>query len=224
MKTISIGDVHGSDLWKGVRPDDADKIIFVGDYSDSFHHTDNQIADNLLDIIAFKKGYPDKVVLLWGNHDIQYLFDYKHHGCSGYRESMYSFMHSTFLDNVELFQIAHQIENTVWTHAGIHRGWWDMRFHGNREDDIATQLQDAFNRYDETLFDVGHRRGGYYDVGGPLWADKSEIFSNPASICDQIIGHSKVEGIVTVQKNGRTVIAIDNQDKYGMQFLTKTFE
>lgn len=223
-KTISIGDIHGYDLWKGVDPNDADKIIFVGDYVDSYQRTDQQIADNLLDIIAFKESYPDKVVLLWGNHDIQYLFGYEKHGCTGYRPSMHTFLNQIFTDKRNLFQMAYQIGTWVWTHAGIHKGWWLYRYKGTPEDDIATGLQNAFDRYDETLFDVGHIRGGWYDVGGPFWADKSEIFKNPVDFVNQIIGHSKVDGIVTVQKNGRTVIGIDNQNKYGMQFLNKTIE
>jgi len=68
MKIISVGDLHGNNIWKTIDPELYDKIIFVGDYTDSFHLTDSAILDNLLDLIEFKKSYPDKVFLLLGNH------------------------------------------------------------------------------------------------------------------------------------------------------------
>ena len=36
MKIISIGDLHGKDVWKQIDPANYDKIIFVGDYTDDF--------------------------------------------------------------------------------------------------------------------------------------------------------------------------------------------
>ena len=70
MKTISIGDIHGRDIWKNVNPSKYDKIIFVGDYVDSFTISNTTILNNLLDIIEFKKSFKNKVILLLGNHDI----------------------------------------------------------------------------------------------------------------------------------------------------------
>ncbi|MFW5982989.1 MAG: metallophosphoesterase, partial [bacterium] len=97
IKTITFGDIHGLDIWKKIADTefllktpnapimDYDKYIFVGDYVDSFKKTNNEIYENLVEIIKFKKMYPDNVVLLWGNHDVQYLTSFKEHGCSGFR-------------------------------------------------------------------------------------------------------------------------------------------
>ena len=37
-KTIYIGDIHGRDVWEEIveKHDDADNIVFIGDYFDSF--------------------------------------------------------------------------------------------------------------------------------------------------------------------------------------------
>ena len=37
-KTIYIGDIHGLDIWNEIvaKHDDADNIVFIGDYFDSF--------------------------------------------------------------------------------------------------------------------------------------------------------------------------------------------
>ena len=50
-----------------------DRFIFMGDYVDSPDIDNLSMKKNLMDIIGLKKKYPDKVVLLWGNHDIHYL-------------------------------------------------------------------------------------------------------------------------------------------------------
>jgi hypothetical protein len=46
---------------------------------------DLTIDRNLQDIIALKKACPEKVLLLLGNHDVQYMF-YPHFRSSGFRD------------------------------------------------------------------------------------------------------------------------------------------
>jgi len=37
MKTIFIGDIHGQDTWKKiVESENPDRVVFIGDYFDSF--------------------------------------------------------------------------------------------------------------------------------------------------------------------------------------------
>ena len=37
-KTIVIGDIHGRDIWKSiVAQENPDRVIFIGDYFDSFN-------------------------------------------------------------------------------------------------------------------------------------------------------------------------------------------
>lgn len=78
MSAIIIPDVHQKVHWKKIKDlvGQFDKIFFVGDYYD--HHGDAEVQDeeavkNFLEIIEFKKQYPDKVFLCIGNHDLQYL-------------------------------------------------------------------------------------------------------------------------------------------------------
>ena len=53
MKTVVIGDVHGRSLWKLIvnQEQDADRIIFIGDYFDSFDIKGEEQLNNFLDII-----------------------------------------------------------------------------------------------------------------------------------------------------------------------------
>jgi hypothetical protein len=55
------------------------------------------ILHNLKEILWFKKSLPDKVVLLLGNHDIQYFIP--NEVCSGYRGEMRPDLYDLFTQN-----------------------------------------------------------------------------------------------------------------------------
>ena len=215
MKTITIGDIHGSNKWKAIRIVTFDKVIFVGDYVDDWPPvTDEQIMSNLLEIINLKKEHPDKIVLLVGNHDARYMFLNKMnnlHLCTGFRQSMAYALSDVFEENGKLFQMAyghvHDGEEYLWTHAGIVDDWYVNRFQYNlpeniREMPLHEKLNLMFDRYYKPLFDVGHMRGGDYRSGGPLWADRLELLYDPLPNLHQIVGHSKVRDIETYTKEG----------------------
>lgn len=222
MKILTIGDVHGHDTWKQAldywRPDEVktlidqyDKIVFVGDYVDDFILDDAQIYKNLFEIIELKKLYPEKVILLWGNHDVQYLLGTKGKGCTGYRPSMWLQLNELFTANRDLFQLAFQVENYLWTHAGVHKGWWkfqiqDQRFvirEGKKLEwldlektgTIADILNFCFEAQHQPIYDCGWQRGGHARVGSPLWADKNELYKKPLEGYHQIVGHTRIDKI-----------------------------
>lgn len=201
MKTVSIGDTHGlavADIVSEII-DNHDKFIFAGDYVDSFTIDDLTIQKNLVDLIELKKKYPEKIILLLGNHDIQYLLGYDKYGCSGYRPKMQLSLYELFSKNRDLFLFSYQINNTIWTHAGIHKGWYEYRLlpflkkNGKESLTISEQLNFAFEQLYYVLFDVGHIRGGFCNVGGPIWCDISELKSSPIKNYNQIVGHNIVK-------------------------------
>ena len=203
MKIISIGDIHGRPYWKHIDINQYDKMVFVGDYVDSFFFKDEEILANLLDIIELKKNYPDKVILLLGNHDIQYMYLNDGFGCSGFRPSMAMSLKHLFMENKKLFQMAYQIDNYIWSHAGISEVWYEWN-----KDEIkeftekfeAENLVDAINKmmYTSTnriLHQVGRKRGGRYPVGGITWADRNETNNNYLVGHHQIVGHTPIDTI-----------------------------
>ena len=115
-----------SDSWSNLPISEYDLVIFIGDYVDSFNFTNVEIKKNLEDIIHLKKTYPDKVVLLLGNHDVQYFI--KEEQCSGYRPAMQFDLEKLYVENLGLFKIAHLEEgkdrNILWTHAGVSKEWY----------------------------------------------------------------------------------------------------
>lgn len=76
MKIIIVPDVHGRTFWRKTTEliDNVDKVIFLGDYLDPYPDIDGIFPHEALiefkDILEFKKSYPDKVILLLGNHKI----------------------------------------------------------------------------------------------------------------------------------------------------------
>lgn len=200
MKIIAIGDVHGKSLWKEINPTKYDKIVFLGDYVDAFNLNDQTILNNLMEIITFKKTYPDKIVLLIGNHDAQYMYP----GiliCSGWRPTMHSILKNLFNEYSNFFQIAYQIgeqyEETryIFTHAGISNIWYNKHKKNiERYPDLllADRLDSMLNNSKQRIgiTEIGSARGGWHRVGGPLWADMSELISTYLEGYHQIVGHN----------------------------------
>ena len=79
-RIIVIGDIHGEGAWRDiVEKHPGCKYIFLGDYCDPYNYdlSDEEVIANLCSIIEFKKQKMDDVVLLLGNHDIQYVYNRK---------------------------------------------------------------------------------------------------------------------------------------------------
>lgn len=222
-KILTIGDVHGRDLWKffthgstyefdqwavmifnGADPNDElfkndypyfeyDKIVFIGDYVDSFTIGNVEIKKNLEDIILFKQKMPDKVVLLWGNHDVQYFIP--NQICSGYRPEARWDLQILFDHNRDLFQMAYQEGDYLWTHAGLLKPVLgdllkmnpELREIGNE----AGILNEAFKMELPQIFQVDGASGGWSMYGGPLWVRPKQLAEEAVDL-HQIVGHTPV--------------------------------
>lgn len=224
MRVGIIGDLHGRDCWKKfVRDPSIDKWMFLGDYCDSFNFSNVEILHNLKQIIQFKLNYPDKVVLLLGNHDLAYRWinDPDVPMCSGYRPEMAYDLHFLFNEHKNLFKVSHQINNHLFTHAGISEKWfnkhktvikefWEMI--SDKNDRTGVSMSDMLNalvdsRHRAILFEVGELRGGDRgSSGGPFWSDYRETKSSMLDGFNQYVGHSRVEKIHTITKNNNTSI------------------
>lgn len=223
IKIMTIGDVHGRDAWKflthgssyefeqwaiminnGANANDeifkddypyfgVDKIVFIGDYVDSFTIKNLEIKRNLEDIILFKKSLPEKVVLLWGNHDVQYFIP--NQICSGYRPEARWDLQILFNDNMDLFQMAYQEGDYLWTHAGLLKPvlkdmlktYPELKKFKN-EGEI---LNEAFKREIPQIFQVDGASGGWSMYGGPLWVRPNQLGEEGVDL-HQIVGHTPV--------------------------------
>jgi hypothetical protein len=251
MKTLTIGDIHGRRTWvkflfgsedlfrewkrasdlgrtdmlKSIVPMyDYDKIIFVGDYVDSFDVSNVEMKDNLQDIIFVARVERDRLVLLLGNHDVQYFLP-KAGGCSGFRPEMKWDFQELFQRDRELFQLAYQWKDWLWTHAGINERFFSDHMENrprHQTEDWAYMLNDMLMREESQIFQVSLLRGGASLYAGPLWTDRRELMKDPMPGINQIVGHTQVNEIETVEGPNSTLVFVDTLGFSGKPFV-KTF-
>lgn len=215
MNIIIIPDLHGKDLWKQVDVQAFDKVVFLGDYVDAPDIDSHQIADNLRSIIFLKTRYPDKIVLLLGNHDMQYMY-YPAFPCSGYDHKVGEQLKTLFQDNKSLFQYAWQHRNHIFTHAGISRDWLKEKSPTLKhyvKQDLTNTLGEAINKAGEDdphlVATPGVARGGRAKHGGVTWADISETRDNIPGGLHQYVGHNRVADITTTGDASKSITYCD---------------
>ena len=235
-KIAVVPDIHGKSFWKTAKEniDSVDEVIFLGDYLDSYTFKGLANRDielnNFLEILKFKKEYPEKVILLLGNHDIGYLLRL---GCSRqtYGEMFDLYQHH-FEENIALFQMTEYVqlnnEKILFSHAGILKKWLEQIMKRlDLEDDSFKPaiLEGFFNslilKYNEpdyrdflkwALWLVGPARGGFGDsCGSIVWADSTEwegeenIFGPDIT---QVIGHNRLSDAILLTEGVKCVDSI----------------
>jgi hypothetical protein len=126
-----------------------------------------------------------------------------------------------FRDNQQLFQIAYQEKNYLFTHAGVTKMWYNRYLKSDIP--IVKQLNEMWGTTNIFLFAVGVERGGSSKYGGPLWVGIDEL-KNPYSIMediDQIVGHNKVKKVTKYENKTGTgsFTIIDCLDKQDLTYI-----
>lgn len=213
IKTVTIGDPHGRRFWESLNPDDYDLMIFLGDYTDSFYLSNLDIKVNLKNIIELKLKYPDKVILLMGNHDLPYYQYFMGNSDAGFRVEARVDLYELFRSNEELFQAAFQIDNYLWTHGGVDQGWYEkFVVEMIEKHDIEGNLAEVLNILFESNYKPLHTktsiRGGTEEYGSPFWCHWTELKANPLKGYHHIVGHTFRENIETVIIDSNTSATI----------------
>lgn len=224
MKILAVGDLHGrcnlvDRAEREFLRNDYDKLIFMGDYVDSDEgYTFNEQIACIDKVTKLKLAYPDEVEALLGNHDWAYL--HNDTGISGFNAGAAPNFRMAL--NEGFFTIAWQHKNWIFTHAGINKGWYKRHLHDLgwvADKSGATNLAETLNdlvctRRAHILYEVGLRRGGFYNTGGPLWADKLETWTKPLEGYNQVVGHTRLKAGKVVHKvHNSTIIYIDCLDE-----------
>ena len=139
-KILVIPDIHCRKFWRQSieeSKDSVDKVIFLGDYLDPYPEEIKMAPElmecndfydahsnlNMLnDILSFKKENPDKVILLCGNHTCSYIWS-KFSAASRTDYRNWEKYHKFFSENLEYFNLVWTEGNTIFSHAGISKGW-----------------------------------------------------------------------------------------------------
>lgn len=213
MKTVILGDSHGRDLWKQIVEieNDADRIIFLGDYFDSFDLPGVVQLQNFLDIVKFKKNSDKEVVLLFGNHDYHYMPGFTGYGYSGYQSGMAYQFRDAIEQNLEHFQMAYLFDDVLCTHAGISPEWLESTFKKEKHDwnidsmEGIADMVELVNSYfvsKPIVFEFnGFNPYGDNTYQTPIWIRPTSLMSankKDPRLKDQVIqvvGHTGVKDI-----------------------------
>jgi hypothetical protein len=201
MKIICVPDIHGFNHWKKVIPlvNKVDKIIFLGDYVDSFKNKWPEQIKNLYAIFRFKRENTNKVDILLGNHDTSYILE-EH--CSGFQPEHEFDIYEAFNINKHLYQIISIYDNYLFSHAGVSAEW--MYCAGIKDVNEINQLfleRPNFFRW------VGPDGAGRNNSEGPLWIRENLCCCNVKGY-NQIVGHTEI-----LEKNSSLILRGINNEK-----------
>lgn len=189
-KYLIIPDVHGRTFWQEAANliDDVEKVIFLGDYLDPYSFegiNTKQAICQFKEIIKFSKNYPEKVILLLGNHDCAYCYDFG--SASRYAYENESEIKQLFKDNIELFRLYYLGNNgCLFSHAGITNNWVEHHF-----DNIENFLNKSDKEIIPYLWDISYIRGGWSKKGSMIWSDVRE--GDREETFYQIFGHTQLQ-------------------------------
>ena len=217
MKTIIIGDVHGRDQWKQIvaQEKDADTVIFLGDYFDSFDISAVEQMHNFKEIVEFKEtsftnaGTDDqhktRVVMLIGNHDYHYFPEINDSSTSGYQTRMALVIKQLIGEKRDHLQVAHRMGEFVFSHAGMSSEWLDDTVVDWTEENMVGKINELF-KYTPLALDYRSYRmlnstevigsGGYGNESyqGPMWIRPKALMSvNKDTLRKkiiQVVGHT----------------------------------
>ncbi len=194
MKIIAIGDIHGRNSWyQIVHSNEYDKVIFVGDYFDSRENipTLDQIH-NFNNLITFKKENPEKVVLLFGNHDFHYLTSADEQ-YSGYqywsRFDIVSVLNNAIQER--LVQMVHIHEKFLFCHAGLTKTW--LKNTGHEDEPIEDYINDLFFYQPKHFrFKAGSNASEIGDdiTQSPIWVRPGSLVRDSVEGFVQVVGHT----------------------------------
>lgn len=203
MKTVVLGDIHGRSNWKLAvyQEEPFDRLVFIGDYFDSFQINTVDQINNFLDIIEYKKSSGKEVVCLTGNHDHHYFASIGDTGTSGYQRVGKYQIEPIIEANKEHLQMAYQMDGFLFTHAGVSPVFMDQVFGSNgwTVDDIEKDINELL-QYKPRAFEFNGFDGHGDDTcQTPIWIRPRSLMSankkhNKGLKKDyiQIVGHTQM--------------------------------
>lgn len=175
----------------------AEDVVFLGDFFDSHDHTDQEMREALLIMERICTNF--NVTYLLGNHDVGYAQWFVWAGaprCPGYQKTTNFYLRHqggwsdypnfSRLVNEEM-KIAAVRGNYLLSHAGVSRQHWHpgYRYGISGFEATAQRINETFK------YNLGYR----YDLcveAGPMW---DRIVREPLQTGIQIVGHTSVDHV-----------------------------
>ena len=188
MKIIVLGDTHGHECWKKILSIEKDfnKVIFLGDYWDSFSIKPKQQKEIYKDIQEFRENNLGKVITLLGNHDYHYIYPVNYSGWKPETRFLAKFLLEDDIQRGKLPYI-HIEGDIIFSHAGVTNYWL-------KEVAKCTLEELQLNEVQLRLFDWNGRMGNdpYGDTisNSPLWVRPRSLKEDALLDYRQVVGHT----------------------------------
>lgn len=195
MKTLVLGDIHGRICWWDIiQKENPDRVIFMGDYVSTHDKniSQEQQCSNLEDILNFKRERNGDVILLRGNHDMQHL-GYPWAECSGFFPKVHQWMSGIKEDFLELTQWVYVEDNTIFSHAGISKEFWEYLNLGEPTVDNILKINEI-EPSSLFAFTPAHFSDHYGDsTCQPLtWIRPGALLDSHLDGWEYVVGHTRV--------------------------------
>jgi predicted MPP superfamily phosphohydrolase len=205
MKTVCIGDLHGRSDWKLAihQEEPIDRVIFIGDYFDSFNISGVEQINNFKEIIRYKESNPQvEVIMLIGNHCHHYFPEIGYTGTSGYQSRIAPSITQVIDENRHHLQMAYGFGEFLFTHAGVSPVFMDQVFGENdwSIENVVVDLNELF-KYKPKAFEFnGFDAYGDNATQTPIWIRPRSLMSankkHKKSLRKdyiQIVGHTQMK-------------------------------
>ena len=203
-KTVILGDTHGRDCWKQiVASESPDRVIFIGDYFDSFDNTAVEQMHNFQEIIDWKQSGQSEVIMLIGNHDYHYMRGVTQY-YSGYQSGARPAIEQLLYENKNHMQMAYGMNGFIFTHAGVSSDW--LKIHGyDNESNLIDWINDMWNYKPNVFGFAGRDPYGDSKISSPIWIRPYSLqAANRDTLRDQfiqVVGHTTQGKIDTEGKS-----------------------
>lgn len=200
-KILVCGDVHCKKevvdkALKLYQENNCDKLIFIGDYTDDWNDTVEQNLEILDYLFHLKHLMGDKLVLLFGNHDISNWIggEFK---CSGFSEVKYAQLKFSYEGNKQDFKMAHAENGFLFTHAGVCISWLDFFLKATENQDLISKCLRSPGMVANLINRYGSKQYLFSISDSPLWARLQYCLEeSDFPVFKQVIGHSPVRKIL----------------------------
>lgn len=165
-----------------------EKIIFLGDYFDSFGETFSEF-ENMVTFIDDKISKPN-YIFLYGNHDLHYLYNHRWLQCSGFEYEKKKYLEEYRKDFICKFKPIHVEDNFIFSHAGLCERFIHPQVGPSDLELYVTEkcIYALNSGHSDPILMPSYVRGGQQAVGGITWCDFSEF--EPVEGYYQIFGHT----------------------------------
>ena len=204
MKTVILGDTHGRSHWKSiVASESPNRVIFIGDYFDSFDNTAVEQMHNFQEIIDWKQSGQSEVIMLIGNHDYHYMRGVTQY-YSGYQSGARPAIEQLLYENKNHMQMAYGMNGFIFSHAGVSSDW--LKIHGyDNESNLIDWINDMW-KYKPNVFGfAGRDPYGDSTISSPIWIRPHSLQkANRDTLRDQfiqVVGHTTQGKIDTEGKS-----------------------